>query len=779
MFRKIVLSILFFLLCVISVSAVNVTQEADRINYWDNEQHTVTVTNSCGTDTQVNITIAGSFTYDSGTCSQSGSIITCDIPASSSRNYVVNSSSADSEYKLSKFVAVTNNSCTVNDVSFLKIRDDEVFHTLVEYGRGRGNYFFDTYGGGLYATTGHTGTGCSYLPNGTMFELNYLHKVNNVKQYFGNMTAEAYNVSFSCIYPNSSVVRTHLISSITTNNSGAYVSYLIPRVEGSWERMGYLGMDFNPVYSIGQNITISCTNITYKFPLAGGNFVVDNDSFTLQIRNREPFTATASTTSTIGNGTQEVIITYNITNNELYNLDDVIIEIQAPPYAEFIGTRGELWGAALDQYRIEKMYLAPGESEIIELVARFNTSNAPNISTLDLTSGIKIKYVTCWDLNAYNPMESMQRLYNVGNVTVNMGIPSEIIGVRETIEEIFNTLIIINSTTININNTVNNIESVVSIINSTTIDTNIIVNQINNTVNYIINNITVILDNTNSIISNTATIKDLLNCNGSIDTPICDELNIINSTISNITNVLIEINNTLNNITINVTIDLSGENITVNVTANLTNITLIIDDIMSELNCSNVTGMPETDICVRLIRIQNNTIIINNTINTINDLVNYFNATVFGNVTLKEIYEAISNTTVDTSELLKIIRQMKEFDEELVFLVTDSFGLQQQAREELDKGNVGEAATKLREANSRLNEAAVRLMQLQSQEAAGVQESERENSTLIISLLLVAMALVITIYLIARPPANKQKKQMIDEIKAAKDSEMGEEDNKK
>jgi hypothetical protein len=610
----------------------------------------------------------------------------------------------------------TANCSLTNNISLLKVPNDEVFHTLVEYGRGRGNYFFSTRGG---AGSGHTGTACHYLPNGTLFELNFLHKVFNVKQYFDDPDMVGLNATFTCTYPDRTIVRTHLGNAISVGANETNVTYHIDKIEGSWERMGYLGMQFDPSEQyVGQEFNITCRDIKYYLPDLMGNITVyvSGYSFHLEVRDPEPFVASASSTSTVGNGTQEVIITYSITNNELYTVDDVVIEIEAPPYAEFIGVRGELWGTALDQYRIEKMSLAPNESEIIQLVVRFDTSAAPNITALNLTSGVKVQYVTCWDLNAYNPAESLQLLQNIGSIPVNMSIPANIIGVRERISMILNITININTTVVQINNTVNNILSVVNVINSTTIDTNIIVKQINNTVNNILGNVTVALNNTNLIINDTSIIKDMLNCNGTVDTPICSGLDYINSTINNITNILIDVNNTLNNISINVTIDLSGENLSVNITPNLTNITIIIDDILAELNCSNVTSEPNGSICKRLIRIENNTILINNTATQIENLINYFNATVFGNITLQDIYDALSNITVDVSDLLIEIDHMREFDEELVFLVTDAFGLQQAAKQDVDKGDLGSAAAKLREANSRLNEATLRLVEIQRQE---------------------------------------------------------------
>lgn len=779
---KLIPLILFGLLCVSFASAGfgpsgTITQEAEALNFGDTfKNQTVNIYYNCLGFRYFNVSLPGGFSVtntDSPCGLINSTLISCGFTDVGDiiGGYTLQATGSFSDYSILNFPTSLSNTtdCSVtNNITFLKVPDEEVFYTLVEYGRGRGNYFYSTVGGS--AGSGHTGTGCPYVPNATMFELNFLHKIFNIKQYYDDADALATNVTFTCSYPDNTIVRSHLGTSIQNNPTNTTITYNIDEIKGDWERMGYVGMQFDSSESyIGQNLTISCYDISYYLETQDGFITVypTGTTFNLQVRDSTPFTSTATTLSTIGNGTQEVIIRYNITNTEIYTVDDVVIEIEAPSYAEFVGIRGELWGYAQDQYRIEKISLAPGESEIIDLVARFDTTNAPDITSTYLSNLIKFKYITCWDLNAYNPGETVQRTYGVGNGTVNMGIPSEVIDIREEIEEIFNTLTIINTTTININNTVNTIESLVTVINSTTIDTNLIVQQINNTIVTILNNTNTIITNTNTIIADTSTIKDLLNCNGTIDTPICDDLDIMNSTVTDITDIIIDINQTLSDITVNVTINLAGQNLTVNITPDLTNITLIIDDIMSELNCTNVTGMPETDICIRLLRIENNTISINNTIEEINNLVLYFNTTTFGNVTLTDIYNAIQNTTVDTTELLTIIRRMREFDEELVFLVTDSFGLQQAAATELNKGNVGEATSKLRDANDRLNEAAVRLMELQNEETAEttVSEKEEKGSNLIVTLLVVIMCLVVIVYLVAKPPKGRQKQKMVNEIK--------------
>ena len=752
--KKAIFFLLLMLLSSFVCAADEIIQSADRLNYWNSETHTVSVTNNGTSSVAVNITMPGGFTYDSGSCTHSSGVITCTLNQGQTKNYVVNSSSSSAEYQLSVFSPVANNTYTSNNVSFLRIKDEEIFHTLVEYGRGRGNYFFDSMQHGL-AGSGHTGVGCAYLPNSTLFELNFLHKVLNVKQYFGDLTAEAYNAAFSCIYPNRTVVRQHLITGTQRNSSGTYVSYKISKIEGSWERMGYLGMDFKEnLQHVGENLTVNCTNLTYSFPAGGGNIVVDEDSFTLQVRDRNPFTASASTSATIGNGTQEVLITYNITNNELYTSDDVVIEIDAPPYAAFIGTRGELWGAAQDQYRIEKTELQPGESEIIALVARFDTANAPAISGINLTKGVKIQFTACWEANAYNPSEYIQYLYGIGSGAVNMGIPSAIVNIRTRLQQLYNLSVTINKTITSINSTVNIIETIVKVINATTNETNYIVKIINSTANSILNRTNVILNNTLIILNDTGFIIDQLNCNGSNDSPICDKLSTINTSLQLLWNYTLQLNYTANNINVTVgSINVSGVNVTVNV--DFTNLTNQLKEVKRYINCTNVTS--NSSACVRLERIENYTLIINSSLTNLFNITTYFNTTVFGNLTFQDIINKISNASVDTSDVIDALRELREFQEEIVFLITDSFGLQQQALADFSKGDFASAADSLIEANSKLMQSLGMLTaeeeSLQNAEAAG------SNYEWVLILMLAIAVIFLSVYLFGKPktPAGEIK----------------------
>jgi len=754
-----------FLLCISFASAQVITQHADALNFDDSSKNmTVTVTYTCSGSRQFNVTVpSGSgFTIDFTTdaCTRPTSTRTvCYFNGQTSGTYTISHSNPSSladytVYEFPSFLNDTSNCTVVNNVSFIKIPDHEIFHTLVEFGRGRGNYFYDTFAPGK-AGSGHTGVGCNYVPNGSMFELNFLHKILNIRQYFNDVNLVAKNATFTCSYPNRTIVRTHLGTTISKSSSETNVTYFIDEIEGSWERMGFLGMDFDASeQNVGDNLTITCRDISYSLVGAGGDITVfvNGTTLNLQVRNKEPFTASASTTATIGNGSQEVIIVYNITNTELYTANNVIIEIEAPQYATFIGTRGELWGTALDQYRIEKTELKPNVSEIIMLVARFNTSTAPSMSSINLTSGVKIQYITCWEANAYNPQEYMQYLYGIGTGSVNMGVPAAIVGIQSQINDIYILLSLVNTTTININNTVNLIENLVNIINATTIDTNTVVKQINNTVNIISNRTDQILNNTVLIINDTTEIKELIDCDNVSDSPMCSWIDDINTTATNIQNILIQINQTLSNYSVNITVNLSNQNLSINVTPDLTNISIIIEDIKAELNCSNVTGEPNTSICKRAIRIENNTIIINNTVNTINSLINYFNSTVFGNITLQDIYDSITNITVDTSSLLDEIRRVREFDEELVFLVTDAFGMQQAARNDLSNGNVGAAAEKLRQANEKLKLATERLIQTQGDIVReGPVAADSGFQWVIISSLIIIAAGMVFMYLFSKP----------------------------
>ncbi|MBI4450848.1 hypothetical protein HY642_02650 [Candidatus Woesearchaeota archaeon] len=462
---------------------------------------------------------------------------------------VLQSNSSFQELALSPLVINGTNGTAFNAsplVRFIRIEDGRIFNTLVEYGRGRGNYFFSSFGG--TATSGKMYTGCTLLPNGTGFELNYLHKVYNIQQYFGYITGVAVNASFGCAYNYSRISRVHSSDAIGLTGNMWFSNYSIAEIRSSWERMGFISVQYLADQLLtGARITTNCTNMTYALSQAGGSVVVDADNFTFEIRNKDPFIVNATTTTTlVGNGTQEVLITYNITNTESYDVTGVSIDIEAPTNAMFIGTRGELWGVGLDQYHLEKNEIQAGSSEIISLFARFDTTSATPVSNFSLGRLVRVQFIPCWEQFAYNPTRSLQRVPVSNVVPVDLSTNTSILC----------------------------IPCVISVIN--------------------------------------VTIKD------------------------------------------------------------------------------------------------------------IKEIVTYINSTQFSNVTTSMIFDRVSNLTlgIDT-QLTNITTQilgLRDFDEELVFLVTDSFNSQQAARDELQKGNLATGITEMQQSQNKLTQAVDRLATLQKRE---------------------------------------------------------------
>ncbi|PIN73879.1 hypothetical protein COV20_02065 [Candidatus Woesearchaeota archaeon CG10_big_fil_rev_8_21_14_0_10_45_16] len=528
------------------------TARADKINYYQTaENHTITITNDEGSTTSYNFTLpTGWAAFASSTCSVNATGVNCNGIANGGTALVnLTNPTSDFEYTVT---TVDIHGGSTNDVKFLMINPSEIFHTLVEYGRGRGNYFFDSATSGNTSGSGATGTGTTYLPNGTDFELNYLHKVLNIRQYYGFSSSLGENATWTCVYPNQTSVRQHQAINISRGLNWT-VTYQIDEIGGSWERMGYFGQRFGrSEYPTGQNITVNCTDLKYTLTAAGGNVSVGEGSFILQFRSRTPFTVFASSSSTINNGTQEVEITYNINNTEIYTADSPFIEIQSPKYATFIGTRGELWGSSRDRYVLESTEMSSGGSEQITLVARFDTSTVPStVSAVNLSRGVNIRFIAPWEANAYNPQEYIQEIPegNIGTTSFNLGVQTSIVAVQ----------------------------SLLSTINETSF-------------------------------------------------------------------------------------------------------------------------------------------FINTTSNTLENIIRYVNETRWNQTTAQDIIDAIiSNTssiTTNNSEIMTQLERMREFDEELVFLVTDSFGLQEQAREQARAGDRDGALDSLRQANEKLREAADRLENL-------------------------------------------------------------------
>ena len=676
--------IVIFLLLLLSIGIVMATgeieQTTNKLNFWNSANHTVYLKNNGAEMVTLTSSVPSGWSWVSGSgCTESTGTITCSNVASGSTvSYIISSpSSGVGEYELTTVSVTANNSYTGNDIKFLRIKDGEIFHHLIEYGRGRGNYFYSTSG---KATSGGTAQGYPYIPANYSFELNYLHKIFNIKQYFGLASADAQDVSFECSYPNRTVIREHLVSGIAKSGNNWLANYSIDLIEGSWERMGYLGQSFDlNQYNVGDTITISCSNIVYYLPAAYGNVTVDSDSITLTFVDDEPLSVTASSNpSTIGNGTSEVEITYTFNNTERYPLDDLRIEIQAPADSNFIGVRGELWGYAKDKYIYELTELPAYTTAEITLVARFDTSSETQ-STLALSQGIKAEFIPTWEINAYNPGQIQQSLTVSDTISINYSQTDTLRSIQDELDHIYD---VVNS----INSTVDEIKSIVTTINSTVnrIETNTI--AINSTVN--------------NIYIDTQTIIGMLNCTQFSE--VCDRLQVINSTVNNIETIVTDMNTTM--------IDRFDR-----IDGNLSYIIGVVDEIEDKLDCNN-TQPSGNVICDKLDNITSYVVDINTT-------VHYINETRWGNITAQMLYDKIDSSASNLTLILTKIRQLKEFEEEAVFLVTDSVVKQQEAKNAVANGNYDTAIEKLNTAVVNL-EKAEELLKLKSPQNTEIRENK-------------------------------------------------------
>ncbi len=669
---------------------------ADRLNFYNSEQHIVSVTNAIGGSGDATITMPTGFTFVSsvdGCTNPSGQTVNCTGIANNDNSvFIMSSPSGQTEYSLHT-LSTTLNASPLNDVEFINIKDNEIFSTLVEYGRGRGNYFYNSMG---TTTSAGTGTGYPYVPNATDFELNYLHKVFSIKQYFNLATSRVSDVSFTCVYPYHTVVRQHSTTAITNDANDWTVVYAIPRIDGSWERIGYLGMDFDAgEYNVGDNFTISCTDLQYTLEDAYGNIIVDEDSFELEIRNPNPLTVSASSGSVqIGNGTSEVEVTYTITNAEVYPLDSMQIEIQAPENSQFIGVRGELWGTGKTKYMYELTNMQPSQVETLTLVARFDTS-ATSDTTLLLSEGIKAKFVPTWELNAYNPMTYVQDISVTETQTVNYGVTSVITSLQAQLTQI-------ESNTVTINNTINGFNALLVAINDTTTTTGANLLSINSTLSSQMTdgfgNITLDISDLSTQVTNfEANVEQLVNCTANPVAPLCVKVDNLNISITNIQNDLLSINSSLSTQIgdLNTTImnELSSQ--FANVEANFTytnNLILSINtSIMDNIDSLNFTGLQQeiSDMTVLV------TAIDGNVTNMYADLLSI-------NVS---IGNQLSTFNQNFTDIMEELSYMQGFNEELIFLVTDSVGLAQESQTAYGQGDTETANLKLAEATEVLEEA--------------------------------------------------------------------------
>jgi len=717
--KKTILIILMMLIATMTiVSASEVT--TNRLNFYDSQQHIITIKNTLNDYANASSELPNGFTFlSSNNCTLSGTTISCEnIPPNQNATFIIKSpTTSTNEYSLYTLTTQLNNT-PINNISFIKIRDDEIFHTLVEYGRGRGNYFYDSMG---TTTSAGTGTGYSYVPNNTTFELNYLHKIYNIKQYYGLASGEyATNINFNCVYPYHTIVRQHLTKTINNDGNEWSVSYELPKIEGSWERMGFLGMDFDKgEYDVGDVFVINCTNISYELPQEHGYVKVDEDSFDMEVRSPDPLVVTASSDSTtIGNGTSEVLITYTITNNEQYPIDSLMLEIASPEQAVFIGVRGELWGVSKDKYSYELPNLAPGEAVQLQLLARFDTSSSSDNSLL-LTKGVKARFIPTWELNAYNPMPYLQTISLADTQTVNYGMTSTVVNLLDEIDRIESNTIIINDTT-------NSIYSLVQEINSTTHNTsdyviamnNTLSNQLTSVENNIINNISSLSNQMDSLENN---LQELINCTANPGAPICVKVDYLNTSISNMYNDMLSINDSLTLLIQNVNTPNSSvmiqeiQNQFASVATNFTYTNNLITGINSSIN-ANIDSV-NNSLSNDLANINSVVTDMHSEIHSLNNTLYAVNNSVINAISNSEnniinnISSQINSISFNSSEILEELHYMQGFNEELIFLVTDSVGLANDAKESYEKGDSQKAVSDLLEASKKLETARAKIQE--------------------------------------------------------------------
>jgi hypothetical protein len=193
----------------------------------------------------------------------------------------------------------------------------------------------------------------------------------------------------------------------------------------------------------------------------------------------------------------------------------------------------------------------------------------------------------------------------------------------------------------------------------------------------------------------------------------------MNNTLNTLYNITVEINNTVYDI--NNTVYLMNQTMIQrfdSIDGNLSIIYNLSLDIQALINCTNITAQWQNSTCNRLERVENYVYNLNITVDDILSIVQYINGTRWNNYTAQDIIDAINsisvNATTDLSPVLNELERMREFDEELVFLVTDAFNLQQQARTAANNGELDVAAAKLEESKSKLDLAAQKLLVLNS-----------------------------------------------------------------
>ena len=99
------------------------------------------------------------------------------------------------------------------------------------------------------------------------------------------------------------------------------------------------------------------------------------------------------------------------------------------------------------------------------------------------------------------------------------------------------------------------------------------------------------------------------------------------------------------------------------------------------------------------------------------------------------------------------IREARAFDEEVVFLITDSFGLQQSAQNDFANGDLGSAVNKLFQANDNLIQATDRL--LTEKEGLEVTQTDFSASWVWMGMFFIVIVGVVMFYFFRRVPPKR------------------------
>lgn len=800
--------ILFLLTIILSLASVvyaaeEIQTSVDRLNFWSGETINFSVTQTGALDTNVTYqtadmgSLCGTWVVTdagpSGVCAEvATNVVNCSLSTSEVGYFTMTAPTTGViEYQRCSFNQNnSNNSYTArNAVDFVRLQEGEIFHTLIEYGRGRGNYMYDTFSG--KGQSGATATGYTFLPESQIVELNYLHKVQNPQQYWGRFNSILTDANFTCDYPNSTMVRGPHLANAISRATNFSINYTIDQVKASWERMGYIGQRFDTgEYNNGNTINIRCYNMVVGFGDEYGKLVATNSNVTLSFQDDDPINLSINYTATqnynglgtIGKGIIEVQVDFTLNNSETYDMYDVDFEIQAPQNATWIGTRGELWGTSKDRYIYHLTTMASGTSDKVSLLARFDTSGKIADANIKLSRGVKISFVPPWEYNSYNPIKSIISKAPAETIAYDTDAQAtNITNVQQQLNNTYNLLLDVNRTVIQINNTVNTINTIVNQINTTSnniwatlinvndtvnfmndtlllgmnntigsiwtvvqqinitsnniftgvVDINTTVKQINNSANNIINNLTAMRGVVDIILNQT-------NCSITLagsESQLCIQLDQLNTTSNNMFTTITNINTTT--LQINTTVAYLNNTIWnrfTNLDTNLTELDTLVDNINQMVNCSRNPADPNPSICEKLDNIStyakdiNTTIYnylpgMNTTLFSINQsMINFsaLNATLFNQIQI-----AITNTT----NLGAQIRQFREFEEESIFLVTDSLvtqskSLLESARDEVSNGNMIDAQEDLKSAIPLLQEVRRYIMDIDPLASVSAAESE-------------------------------------------------------